>query len=54
MLTSKETKVEDLEKQKAQLERKIQDVLKNINNEPILKVLNLHLSNESELNGKVK
>jgi hypothetical protein len=45
MLTDKETKIETLEKQKADLERKIQEALKD---------LNIHLSNEQSLNEKVK
>ena len=45
LLTAKETKIEDLEKQKVQLEVKIQDVLKD---------MNLHISNEKELSEKVQ
>lgn len=37
LLTAKDTKIEDLEKQKADLEAKIQEALKD---------LNIHLSNE--------
>ena len=37
LLTAKETKIEDLERQKQQLERKIQEVLKD---------MDLRLSNE--------
>ena len=45
LLTAKETKIEDLERQKQQLERKIQEVLKD---------MDLRLSNEQELNAKVQ
>lgn len=44
LLTAKETKIEDLEKQKAKLESRIQEVLKD---------MNLHISNEKELAEKV-
>ena len=43
-LTAKETKIEDLEKQKAKLEKQIQEVLKD---------MNLHITNEKELADKV-
>ena len=45
LLTAKETKIEDLEKQKARLESQIQEVLKD---------MNLHISNEKELAEKVQ
>ena len=44
LLTAKDTKIEDLEQQKADLELRIQDALKD---------LNIHLSNEQNLNSKV-
>lgn len=45
LLTAKETKIEDLEKQKAKLESQMQEVLKD---------MNLHISNEKELAEKVQ
>ena len=45
LLTAKETKIEDLEKQKAKLESQIQEVLKD---------MNLHISNEKALAERVQ
>ena len=45
LLTAKETKIEDLERQKAELEAKISEVLKD---------MDLRLSNEQELSARVQ
>lgn len=44
MLTAKDTKIEDLEQQKLELEKRISEALKD---------LNLHVTNEKELTKKV-